>query len=403
MVHVCFNVYDETGTLSKFTGTAMLSLFDNTNSRVTVHIFHDKTLTDDNRSKFSYLAGRYGQTVKFYNVEELFADKFVEINGLFSNIDKVPFNKAMLYKLFIPQALSADIGKAIYLESNVIVNMDISNLWHIELGDKMLAAVPATSIDPAIPSQDKIVADGFVKQEDYFNSGVLSMNLKLLRGAEEKISEGIKFVSGHNYLGNILDQTILNYSFSLQTVKLPVRFNQFVRTARMKKESVSDKIYYYTTYALQLNANDSFNKLWLEYFAKTPWFDLESIIKLYDAFRQIYNRQKKSLANLSAILNGKTRGFCAAPNYFDDVKKIFHVRDDEELIILENQAALKNLSDSMKKSQGKKVFFIITPNFPFNILTKAGFVPGRDFVNGLEFLSEEQGITINSYPLLMAM
>ena len=73
MIHVCFGLYDKTGSYSKFTGTAMLSLFDNTTSNVTVHILHDNTLTNDNREKFSYVAGRYGQRVKFYNVEKLCA------------------------------------------------------------------------------------------------------------------------------------------------------------------------------------------------------------------------------------------------------------------------------------------------------------------------------------------
>ena len=402
MIHVCFSVYDETGTLSKFTGAAMLSLFENTNSDVTVHILHDNTLTQDNRSKFSYLAGRCNRSVKFYNVEELFSAKLAEIKNLFPNFDNAPFNKATLYKLFIPQALPDEIGKAIYLDFNVIVNMNIIDLWSVELGDKMLAAVPLSSIDSSVVMQDKIVADGFVKQEDYFSASVLLMNLKLLRGAEEKISAGIKFASEHNYFA-MPDQTVLNYCFSSQAVKLPAQFNQFVRAARLKKETVADKIYCYVAYSLQINMNDSFNRLWMEYFAKTPWFDAEAIGRLYDAFRQIYNRQKKSLANLSAILNGKIRAFCITPSYVTESKKIFHIRDNEEIIPLENQASLKNLLDAMKNSQGKKIFFIILPNFPYQILTQAGFVYGRDFVNGLEFLSEAHGLTLNSYPLIKAM
>ncbi|MBR3050926.1 MAG: hypothetical protein IKG61_05695 [Selenomonadaceae bacterium] len=59
MIHVCFGLYDKTGSYSKFTGTAMLSLFENTSADVTVHILHDETLTQDNREKFIYLAGRY--------------------------------------------------------------------------------------------------------------------------------------------------------------------------------------------------------------------------------------------------------------------------------------------------------------------------------------------------------
>ena len=405
MIHVCFSVYDETGSFSKFAGTAMLSLFENISrpfTSVTVHILHDKTLTDENRNKFSYIAGHYNQLIKFYNVEELFADKLAEMKNLFPNADKIRLNKAVFYKFLIPQTLPSDIEKIIYLESNVVVNMDIIELWNAELEDKILAVVPAFSISADIPAQDKIVADGFVKKEDYFNSSVMLMNLKLLRGAEEKILAGMKFASEHGYV-NLWDQTVLNYCFATQTLKLPTQFNQFVRYARQKKEVLADKIYYYTVNALQLNMNDSFNALWIKYFAKTPWFDAAVLGRLYDGFRQINNKSKKSMINLSAILSGKTRVFCSVPAYVDEVKKIFHVHDDEAVIPLENQASLQKLIEVMKQSQGKKILFVVMQGFPFNVLTGAGLVYGKDFLNGFEFLSEEQGILMNTYPLLYAM
>ena len=68
MIHVCFCFRDKTGRYAKFAGTSMFSLFDNTKSEVTVHLLHDDTLTQENRDKFSYIAGRYNQSVKFYNI-----------------------------------------------------------------------------------------------------------------------------------------------------------------------------------------------------------------------------------------------------------------------------------------------------------------------------------------------
>ncbi|MBR1807640.1 MAG: hypothetical protein IJ774_14815, partial [Selenomonadaceae bacterium] len=75
MIHVCFGMHDANGKYSKFVGTTMASIFENTLSEVTIHILHDSTLTDDNRDKFSWLAGRYNQHVKFYNVDELCPDE----------------------------------------------------------------------------------------------------------------------------------------------------------------------------------------------------------------------------------------------------------------------------------------------------------------------------------------
>ena len=58
MIHVCYGLYDKNGHYSKFTGTSILSMFENTNEDVTVHILHDNTLTQENRDKFIYIAGK---------------------------------------------------------------------------------------------------------------------------------------------------------------------------------------------------------------------------------------------------------------------------------------------------------------------------------------------------------
>ena len=47
MIHICFSLHDETGRYSKFTGTAICSIFENTflpPNSITVHILHDNTL-----------------------------------------------------------------------------------------------------------------------------------------------------------------------------------------------------------------------------------------------------------------------------------------------------------------------------------------------------------------------
>ena len=291
MIHVCFGLHDKTGRYSKFTGTAMLSLFDNTTSEVTVHILHDNTLTQDNREKFIYLAGRYNQLVKFYNVEQLCADKISEMINLVPAIKTSRLTIGAFYRLLIPQLLPDEIDKCIYLDSDIIVNLDINELWRIELGDKPLGAIPeskASSVVFKLYGYNKyLIHAGFVDYNDYFNSGVMIMNLNYFRSADKVLKDGIKFRGEHTQC-NAFDQDIL-------------------------------------------------------------------------------------------------------------------IRKDESIILAESEQSFQKLIDAMKKAKGKKVFFIVLPNFPFNLLIKEGFVPGKDFVNGLEFLSEAQGLPLNSYPFVQAM
>lgn len=395
---------------AKFAGTAMLSIFENVFAppySITIHILHDNTFTPDNHDKFVYIAGRYNQLVKFHNVEDFCADKIQEIYKSFPKLGQTRFTIATFYRLLAPYVLPPDIEKAIYLDADIVVNMNINELWQVELGYSPLAAADELRADsfshPMNASHNYLVKSGLVGYNDYFNSGVLLMNLNVLRDKEETIMRGVKFV-GDNPQLQYLDQEVLNYLFSKSYLKLNEKFNFFVREARARREMMpARKIYHFAGAVFGLNMGDPFNRMWLKYFAKTPWFDEETIGRLYDGFEQIYNGLKNSMINISAMMSGKTRAFFTTPENVEATKGIFSIRDDEEFIPAENQESLQKLIDAMKRSKGKKIFFILYPYFPFNALIQEGFVYGRDFLNGLEFLSPEHGVPLNSYPLILAM
>lgn len=407
MIHVCFGLYDKTGHYSKFTGTAMLSLFDNTTSNVTVHILHDNTLTDDNREKFSYVAGRYGQRVKFYNVEKICADKISNMVALVPDVQKSRVSVGAFYRLLIPNVLPENIDRCIYFDSDIIVNLDISDLWRVDLDDKPLAAVPEDKIyhfDYEQRAAKKyLLRTKLVSYKDYFNSGVIIINLNFWRQNEQLILSGVKWRGDHPQCA-CFDQDIFNYLFSKNYVRLSENFDLFVDVERRtdEKHLIRRAIYHYIYTTLRLE-DDPYNRLWMDYFIRTPWFDAETIGKIFSATQQLHVDLKNSMAQISAIVSGKTRAFFAAPADIDSVRKIFAVRPDEEIIPVNGNESLQKLVDAMKNSRGRKIFFIVVPKFPFQILIQAGFVPGRDFINGMEFLSEVHGKPLDSYPLIKSL
>ena len=385
MIHVCFGLYDKTGQYSKFTGTAMLSLFENTNSNVTVHILHDNTLTDDNRDKFSYVAGQYNQTVKFYNVDELCADKLKEYVNLLPVIRDSRVTVAGFYRLLIPQLFSSAPKKMIYLDSDVIVNLDISELWQIELQDKALAAVNEieTSYNPPEIALKYLVTSGLVAHEDYFCSGVLVMNLKKLCRAEEQIINGLKWRNAHPQCKNF-DQDVLNYAFTKDYLKLESKFDNFVSRAR-KLNKMRPSIYHYVGSTLQADINDPFNRLWFDYFGKTPWFDVTVIKRMNECIdnlsRELGQKRRNSLIKFSAVLSGKSRVFVVkGTNDIDWLKKTYSVRADEEFFVFESDESLPRLIEEMETSRDKKLFLIRVAEL-INPLKEAGFVEEQDFFN----------------------
>lgn len=409
MIHVCFALYDKTGRYSKFTGTTMLSLFANTNAEVTAHILHDNTLTQDNIDKFSAVAEQFNQRVKFYNVETLCADGLAAIKNALSENFIARYSVGAIYRFLIPQIFPSEVDKIIYLDSDIIVNLDINELWQIEMGDKVLAAAPEAVINyldhPFYAKTKFLLVKGLVAYDDYFNSGVLIFNLNVFRHEEENLLRGIKFASSHPEI-DCFDQDILNYLYSKDYVKLNEKFDVFIGIERRtpdRQNHLRDAIYHYGGWTCGLEISDPFNRLWMKYFIQTPWFDEESIGRLYAGSQKIQDSLRGTMIKLTALVSGKMRGFIVSKGDVDAIKKLFAVRNDEELITVERDTPRQIIFERMNASRGKKIFFVFVQNFPFVNFEKLGFVYGRDFLNGLELLADAQTLAVNSHLLLKAM
>ena len=340
-------------------------------------------------------------------MEELCAHKIKEIADLLPKANKMRFTFAMYYRFFIPYVLPQEIEKAIFLDADMVVNLDIAELYQIDLGEKVLGVVP-NHTQKINPSESNPY---------YFNSGMLLMNIPAFRSEEENLKNSIRFLAENNPT-KAYDQEILNHCFERKTLHLPVKFNRLLKWERKQNIINTDrKIYHYShaesARSVGLDMSDRHNRLWMSYFMRTPWFEAESIGRLYTKFRQMRKEANDYILNTSAIMSGKARAFFFESKKAEEMKKIFSIRADEEIILGESEDSIKELIKAMKKSAGKKVFFIITgtflsqkfldKKFPFKLLTDAGFVKDKDFLNGWDLLSSKNGVPFNSHPLIQVL
>lgn len=90
------------------------------------------------------------------------------------------FTLTIYFRLFIP-AMFPQYDKGIYIDSDVVVMDDLANLYNIDIGDNYIGACPDESVSDVPPlalyMEEAIGAD----RHHYINSGILLMNLKLLR------------------------------------------------------------------------------------------------------------------------------------------------------------------------------------------------------------------------------
>ena len=128
-------------------------------------------------------------------IENLATDKFQIVfkemkEGLESITDRVEnrlrcdyFTLTIYFRLFIPD-MFPEYDKGIYIDSDIVVPGDISELYHKELGDNFIGACPDFSIQGVPPLINYLENAIGVNRLEYINSGVLLMNLKALREKE---------------------------------------------------------------------------------------------------------------------------------------------------------------------------------------------------------------------------
>lgn len=134
---------------------------------------------------------------------------------------------ATYYKILIPVLLPEDYCKAIYLDSDLIVQGDLGKLWDIDIENNYLLAVPDSGI-PYVSSHyglKNYKELGISSHCKYFNAGVLVLNLEKMR--TESISmQVIQYLEDYKEYIRWHDQDGLNAVLAGKWSELEPRWNQ---------------------------------------------------------------------------------------------------------------------------------------------------------------------------------
>lgn len=224
-IHVALAFCDPRGGYARRAAVVMASIFANTESHVCVHIIHDDTLTAENTAKLRDTAGAFGQEVRFINVSSMLDENVVDVSKL--TIDGA---RGTLFRLLIPQLL--DIPKIIYLDCDVVVNMDLRELWTADIGGSALGAVrDVWSIGymdgEKIPWRLSLAWNALgIASDGYFNAGVLIMDLNKIRAGYDFLGEVGEFYRKYKKMITLADQDCLNYIFGGDVAFLDEKFNR---------------------------------------------------------------------------------------------------------------------------------------------------------------------------------
>jgi lipopolysaccharide biosynthesis glycosyltransferase len=184
---------------------------------------HDSTLTDDNRRRFQGTAERWKQKVDFIDVSE-------RLFEVFPDPDKEGrrFSRGALFRLLIPDLLN--VSKVVYLDCDVVVNMDIRELWEISIENFFLAAVRSlqTNVTRKFTFREKVRTWIIGCRPDLqFCSGVLLLNLRRIRENYDFPQEAVRYFERYGHVSDCADEDFLFALFHKETLLIDTRFDCF--------------------------------------------------------------------------------------------------------------------------------------------------------------------------------
>jgi lipopolysaccharide biosynthesis glycosyltransferase len=205
-----------------YMATTMQSIMENANQNMqyVFYVLHQE-ITNNNMNLLRNQISLFPQfSIEFIDVGEhiskynLYISRHITIEAYF--------------RLFIPELLS-EYQKAIYLDGDMIVCTDIAELFDIDLNSYLLAAVRDTGVSwyytPKHSRDTKIRFSVLLRlknHDEYFNSGMLVLNIELFR---ETISTDKLLELASSREWQIHDQDVLNSLAYGKTLLLNFHWN----------------------------------------------------------------------------------------------------------------------------------------------------------------------------------
>lgn len=179
---------------------------------ITIHIMHSGCLDEKCQAKFCSLSKLHDNAkIKFLTIKEL------------HNIPKhFYFPKEAFFRIFFAR-LHPELDKALYLDCDIIVQADLTELYCTDITNYSLAAIPDIA-----DAENKTRLDLKAEGCHYYNSGVLLMNLAKFR--DEKLEDKlISFATKHMAQCRFYDQCSINVVLQESILCVHPRWNmQFV-------------------------------------------------------------------------------------------------------------------------------------------------------------------------------
>lgn len=222
----------------------------------------DDDVTKRNKSKLEKSISNSSITIHWINGKNIIPE------GMSLPLDKNTYPVNIFMRLFIPYFLPKNIKKALYLDVDMLVLTDISELWNTDIGDNIAGSVTDSvckTINVGIKNYKELDLDG---SENYFNSGLLLMDLgKWIKS--DVTQKVINCVNKNRDFATFSDQYGLNVILHKQWKHIDPLWNYYSNGDHPKPNLIHffHRKPFYSSY----NYNKDYQKLFHQYLSHTEW------------------------------------------------------------------------------------------------------------------------------------
>ena len=193
---------------------AMLSCLRSTPEQpVRFHLLHEGDLSAHDRSRLATMVESAGGEIAFHGLTSN------RLGTLPSKGDALG-GRISWSRVVLPELLH-DVERIVYLDADTLVTASLGELWRTPLDGRPLAAV-RNVVEPAMRGYIRSI--GIADFRDYFNAGVLLMDLAAMR-EENALDAIMRYVAGRGGTLTWFDQDTLNVVFAGRWLALHPRWN----------------------------------------------------------------------------------------------------------------------------------------------------------------------------------
>jgi len=180
------------------------------NNKGTLFNFHCivRGISEMEKQEINDYLKRNNSSINFYEIDEQLISGFITINH---------WNTTVYYKIFFPLLVGEAIERILYLDTDTLVVNSLVELYDMDLRSYPVAAVKDTHVGKEVYSE-------LHEREDYFNSGVMLIDIKkwnLLNVSQE----ALKFLTNHPEKITYVDQDALNVVLENKCILISSNYN----------------------------------------------------------------------------------------------------------------------------------------------------------------------------------